>query len=130
MSNAVNRTEKVDLAALMTVDQAVERFQIFKRDKLLDAIRKGELRHCRVGRGRLVTEQWLEDYVRRQLHGGDSEPWQDEEDRATDASRSQASGSGSTSKADGGSAIGMTREEEESAANLLAQAISRKPKRN
>lgn len=63
-------TDDSSLDDLMTLDEAIERFPIFRRNELLVAMRAGELRHLPKGRKRFVTEEWLKEYVRGHVYGG------------------------------------------------------------
>jgi hypothetical protein len=113
------------LDKLMTVDEALERWPgRFTREELMRSCREGKLHHISKGRKRLVTEQWLVDYMstmevkacagKRGERKGDS----------------NSEGTGSAGSEDGptGFATGMTSEEEGLAADLLARKITRKPK--
>lgn len=112
---------------LMTIDDAVGRWPtLFRRDELMSAAREARLRHIRKGRRRLVTEEWLRDWLEGKAVG----PWDEGGAHRKDASSSEDTGSGRSPDDRTGSATGMTPEQEESAADLLAQKHLKRPRRS
>lgn len=117
MDSAIDRLDD-----LMTVDTAVDRWpELFSRHELMQAARKGALHHVRKGRKRLVTEAWLKAYMASKESGD----WPTR--GGNQDSNSTGTGSAKKKAARTGIATSMTPEEEELAADLLAQMIMKKP---
>jgi hypothetical protein len=108
----------------ITVDDAARRWpDKFTREELMRAARQRRLEHVKKGRRRLVTEAWLNEYLDRSR----VKPWHGEGEPPKGHSSSGDTGSAENPAGQAGIVAGMTPEQEESAADLLARKIMKTP---
>jgi hypothetical protein len=114
------------LDELMTLDEVLEHWpDIFTRDELKLAARTGRLPHFRKSARRLLfTERGLRIYVDTMGVG-----WEGKEPTGLTRLSSLADIGSEEARMAPSIATGMTSEQEESAAELLAQRIMRRPKK-